>query len=102
MKRKSKLTLSERRQLYKLRRLGYGIRRIAAELERSPSTVSRELQRSGGTLDRNTDYFVQAHVAHAAARARKTSASQRKMRLKSEAIRGYVEQKLKAGLARNS
>lgn len=42
------LTIKEREKLYEMRILGEGIRKIAKELGRSPSTVSRELQRNPG------------------------------------------------------
>ena len=42
------LTIKEREKLYELRILGFGIRKIARELERSPSTISRELKRNPG------------------------------------------------------
>ena len=40
------LSEDERVQLGDLRRRGLGVRAIAAKLERSPSTVSRELRRN--------------------------------------------------------
>jgi len=90
MNKKKKLTKRERVKLFKLCRLGFSIRAIAAELGRSPSTVSRELKRNGGAIDRNTDYFEQAYQAQATYQARKSKAS-RKMRLKKQEIRHYVE-----------
>lgn len=90
MKCKEKLRISERRNLYKMRRLGFGIRSIAGELGRSPSTVSREFKRHGRVVDRSTDYIEQAHQAQAAWEARKSEASRRR-KLKSEEIRHYVE-----------
>ena len=40
------LTATERESILCLRARGYGIRKIAGALNRSPSTISRELQRN--------------------------------------------------------
>ena len=40
------LTQEERYQIYAFRKAGFTIRAIAYELGRSPSTISRELQRN--------------------------------------------------------
>lgn len=40
------LTIKEREKLYEMRILGAGIRKIAREMGRSPSTISRELKRN--------------------------------------------------------
>ena len=42
------LSLLERQRIATLRRDGLGVRAIAAELGRSPSTISRELRRASG------------------------------------------------------
>jgi len=86
-----KLTLEERRKIYHLRRWRYGIRQIARELGRSPSTISAELKRHGDVIDRNSDHITQAHAANDAAHARRVMASRKKMRLKCKTIRHYVE-----------
>ena len=49
------LTIEEREKLYGFLQKGFSIRRIAKELDRSPSTISRE-------LSRNPDYLlIRAH-----------------------------------------
>jgi transposase, IS30 family len=55
------LSLLERERLRDLRRNGLSIREIAAEMDRSPSTVSRELRR-------NT-FSTKGYLPHAAHRA---------------------------------
>lgn len=94
MKRK-KLVLEERQTLYKMHRLGYGIREVARELGRSPSTVLRELRKNPDCESRLDDYFTHARSAQEAAHQRRVTASKRKMRLKCEKIREYVEYHLK-------
>lgn len=42
------LTQAERYQIYAYRKAGFSMRGVAAELERSPSTISRELRRNRG------------------------------------------------------
>lgn len=60
------LSLLERQRIATLRRDGLGVREIALELDRSPSTVSRELRRNTADHDRNYD----GDLAHARARER--------------------------------
>jgi IS30 family transposase len=60
------LSLLERQRIATLRRDGLGVRAIALELGRSPSTVSRELRRNTAVHDRSYD----GDLAHARARER--------------------------------
>jgi IS30 family transposase len=94
-----KLTREERILLYKCRRLGFGVRAIARELNRSPSTISRELRRNGDIVDRNQDYLSQAHAAHTASHERRVEASNTKIRLKCVEIQEFVEYWLKRKLS---
>lgn len=84
-----KLSLEERLELYKFRRMGAGVRELARTLHRSPSTICEELKRNAPVIDRSTDYIAQAHRANDAAFARHSHASSR-MRLKSKAVRVAV------------
>jgi len=84
-----KLSLEERLEIYRYRRLGAGVREIAGTLHRSPSTICEELNRNGAVVDRNSDYISQAHAAEREARARRRSASGR-TRLKSRLIQRFV------------
>src|SRR5947208_16521892 len=60
------LSLLERQRIATLRRDGLGVRAIARELGRAPSTVSRELERNTAPHDRSYD----GDLAHARARER--------------------------------
>lgn len=95
MKRNEKLTKTERIRLYELKRLGYSCRAIARELNRSHSTVLRELKRNAKAVDLHEDYITQAQQANEAAHNRRSSASKMKMRLKNPTIRHYTEFHLK-------
>ena len=85
----NKLSLEERRELYKFRRLGAGVRELARTLHRSPSTICEELKRNVSKVSRNMDYIERAHQAQEQATSRRKNASTR-MRLKSPAIRTAV------------
>lgn len=56
------LSLLERERIAALRRMGLGVRAIARELGRSPSTVSRELKRNARPHDRGVYDAVLAHT----------------------------------------
>lgn len=84
------LGLKEREGIDRMFRAGDSIRQMARVLTRSPSSISRELRRNrslvhGSYLD---------HLAQERADRRRSKAS-RRMRLKDDAIRDYVESKLK-------
>src|SRR3954454_20709595 len=82
------LSLLERQRIATLRRLGLGVRRIAAELGRNPSTISRELLRRRRGHDRNYD----GDLAHA--RAREAARRPRRNRLsRDEQLRQVVQAK---------
>jgi len=71
-------TLTERENLYMLRKAEYGIRAIARELGRSPSSISRELKRN---LDKDSRYNAW-NATFAYIRRRKKS--RRKMRFEKD------------------
>jgi IS30 family transposase len=83
------LSLLERRRIATLRREGLGVRQIAEELGRSPSTISRELRRNTAPHDRNYD----GDLAHARARERLRRPRRGRL-LVDEELRGLVEAKL--------
>jgi transposase, IS30 family len=91
MKKQNKLSSVERAKLYRLRRFRYGVRAIARELNRSHSTILRELRRNASAVDRHEEYLTQARQAEDAAHTRRSTASRAKMRLKTLEIRHYVE-----------
>jgi IS30 family transposase len=83
------LCLLERQRIATLRRDGLSVRRIAAELGRSPSTISRELRRNTAVHDRSYD----GDLAHA--RARERLRRPRRGRLRDDLeLRSQVEAKL--------
>lgn len=82
------LSLVEREQLQDLHRTGMTIRRIAAALGRSPSTVSRELRRN--TI--STQGYL-PHTAHRLSVARRARSRKVKLLTNIE-LRSYVQAKL--------
>jgi IS30 family transposase len=66
------LSFTEREEIAGLRAGGCGVREIASELGRAPSTISRELQRNTGTLRTGwPEYRASTPQTHAARRARR-------------------------------
>jgi IS30 family transposase len=82
------LSVVEREQIKDLHRAGVSIRTIAAELGRSPSTVSRELKRN--TI--STRGYL-PHTAHRLSVARRARPREPKL-LANNALRAYVQAKL--------
>lgn len=82
------VSLLEREQLQDLRRAGLSIRRIAEEMGRSPSTISRELRRN--TV--STRGYM-PHTAHRLSVRRRARPRQPKI-LAHAALRSYVQTKL--------
>jgi IS30 family transposase len=83
------LSLLERRRIATLRRDGLGVREIAEELGRSPSTISRELRRNTADHDRSYD----GDLAHARARERARRPRRGRLLVDRE-LRALVEAKL--------
>jgi len=84
------LSLLERQRIATLRGQGLGIREIARRVDRSPSTVSRELRRNLLPHDRNR---YDADLAHA--RARERARRPRRGRLLDDAdLRAEIQAKL--------
>lgn len=87
------LSIEERDILAVLKSQGNSLRQIATELNRSPSTLCRELKRNAPPV--HTGYYL-AHKAQVRAERRKHETHQRK-RLKNDFIRGYVEKHIHLG-----
>jgi len=87
------LNANERDILAVLKSRGKSLREIAAVLQRSPSTLSRELKRNAPPV--YTGYYL-SHKAQGRAEKRKHE-SHRRPRLKSDFIRRYVEKRLRLG-----
>lgn len=82
------LSVVEREQIKDIHRTGVSIRTIAAELRRSPSTISRELKRN--TI--STRGYL-PHTAHRLSVARRARPREPKL-LANNALRAYVQAKL--------
>lgn len=89
----SQITQAEREEIAIFRKLGLSIREIARQLERSPSSISRELRRNQPPINKCA---YRAHSAQKRANERKQKAHKRE-RLKNEQIRAYVVAMLKIG-----
>lgn len=87
------LTLEERELISIWKAEGKSLREIATELNRNPSSISRELKSNSPPIHKG--YYL-AHKAHERAMVRKSLAHQRE-RLKNTKIRHYVEEKLQLG-----
>ena len=83
------LSLLERQRIATLRRDGLGVRQIAEQLDRSPSTISRELRRNTAVYDRGYD----GDLAHARARQRLRRPRRGRL-LTDQDLRAQVEAKL--------
>jgi IS30 family transposase len=87
------LNIEDREKMAILKGQGKGVREIARELERDPSTISRELQRNAPPI--RSGYYL-AHKAQARATSRRSLAVHRK-RLKTPRLRAYVKRQLRRG-----
>ena len=65
------LSFAEREEIALLRATGCGVREIARQLGRSPSTISRELRRNAATRGGRLDYRASTAQWHADLRARR-------------------------------
>lgn len=84
------LGLKERELIDKMHRDGRSIRQMGRVLDRSPSTISRELRRNRSPIQ----HYYMDHRAQERADKRRSRAS-RRMRLKNDKIREYVADKLR-------
>ena len=90
------LTFSEREEIAILLARGMGIRSIARNLGRSPSTISREIRRNAATRNGRFDYRASAaqwHAERAAQRPRQGKLASNHM------LRKYVEGRLSGQIA---
>jgi IS30 family transposase len=87
------LNIEEREKVAILKGQGKGVREIARELGRDPSTISRELKRNAPPI--RSGYYL-AHKAQARAEGRRSLAVHRK-RLKTPKLRAYITRQLKRG-----
>ena len=85
------LSFSEREEIALSRAQGAGVREIARQLGRSPSTISRELRRNASTRTYRLDYKASIAQWHAERRARRPKTA--KM-VGNEQLREYVQDRL--------
>jgi IS30 family transposase len=88
------LSFPEREEIALLRAQGHGVRHIARTLNRSPSTISRELRRNAATRCGNLEYRATAAQWHADRSARRPKTA--KLAINAD-LRSYVQERL-AGL----
>jgi transposase-like protein len=85
------LSFAEREEIALLRATGCGVREIARQLGRSPSTISRELRRNAATRSGRLDYRASTAQWHADLRARRPKSA--KLAVNAE-LRRYVQDRL--------
>ena len=85
------LSFSEREEIALLHARAHGVREIARQLRRSPSTISRELRRNAATRGGDLQYRAIAAQWHAERRARRPKAAKL---ARHEPLRRYVQDRL--------
>jgi IS30 family transposase len=85
------LSFAEREEIAMLRACGGGVREIARQLGRSPSTISRELRRNAATRSGAFAYRATTAQWHADVRARRPKPAKLAV---NAALRGYVQERL--------
>jgi len=91
------LSFAEREEITVLRAQGCGVREIARQLGRSPSTVSRELRRNAGTRTGRLTYRASTAQWHADRRAERPKPA--KLVVNPE-LRRYVQDRLSGAVER--
>src|SRR6266498_4101947 len=85
------LSFTERDEIALLRAGGAGVREIARQLRRSPSTISRELRRNAATRSGRLEYRASTGQWHADRRARRPKPAKL---VTNEKLRRYVQERL--------
>src|SRR5690606_22045551 len=85
------LSFAEREEIAVLRAQGTGVRQIARQLGRDPSTISRELRRNAATRGGRLDYRATTAQWHADRRARRPKVSKPAA---NDRLREYVQDRL--------
>ncbi len=97
----TKLTEDDRDEIARLHSKGCGVREIARQIDRSPSTISAELA-AGIWHDHNVhaSVYVAIHAQRLREERAKASSKQSVLTMpKHTALRAYVEQKLREGFS---
>ena len=92
------LSSGEREDIALWRAQGAGVREIARQLGRAPSTVSRELRRNASTRTYRLDYKASVAQWHAERRARRPKTAKL---VSNDRLRQYVQDKL-SGVVRGA
>jgi len=91
------LSFAEREEIALLRASGGGVREIASRLDRSPSTISRELRRNAATRSGGFEYRATTAQWHADLRAKRPKPA--KLVVNTE-LRDYVQERLSGTVQR--
>jgi IS30 family transposase len=91
------LSFAEREEIALLRAQDHGVRGIAGQLGRSPSTISRELRRNAGTRNGSLDYRASTAQWHADRRGRRPKPAKLAV---NAPLRRYVQDRLSGLVAR--
>jgi IS30 family transposase len=91
------LSFGEREEIAILRARGAGVRGIARQLGRSPSTISRELRRNAATRSGGLEYRATTAQWHADLRARRPKPAKLAV---NPVLRGYVQDRLSGAVER--
>lgn len=90
------LSFGEREEIAILKARGHGVREIARQLHRSPSTISRELRRNAATRGGVLEYRATTAQWHADRRARRPKIAKLAA---NEKLRDYVQDRLAGVIA---
>jgi len=91
------LSFAEREEIAILKAKGCGVREIARQLKRSPSTISRELRRNAATRTDSSGYRASNAQWHANRRAKRPKVAKLAA---NEPLRAYVEDRLSGQITR--
>jgi IS30 family transposase len=91
------LSFTEREEIAILRACGAGVREIARQLGRSPSTISRELRRNAATRSGGFEYRATTAQWHADRRARRPKPAKLAV---NPGLRRYVQDRLSGAVQR--
>src|SRR3954454_21158968 len=91
------LSFTERQEIAVLLAGGCGVREIARQLGRAPSTVSRELQRNAAVRSGRPEYRASTAQTHADRRARRPRPAKLAVKLE---LRRYVQDRLSGAVRR--
>lgn len=91
------LSFAEREEIAILHARGCGVREIAHQVGRSPSTISRELRRNAATRSGGLEYRASTAQWHADRRARRPKPAKLAVNAR---LRGYVQDRLAGAVQR--